>query len=479
MSFWGIEVKPAKPVTHVFDQTRGRLRISQATLGIGSANTKSLVQCNVGNKAPLFLCALLPERTESCHLDLEFEEAENVVFSVLGPRSIHLTGYYVGKSSNAHLGGGGSDTESYGEDVGYTDTDVSNECSDEDEYEDSFIDDGEPEVLPSSPISSDEDVAAEGSKRGNQWLRKKHQVIDSDDDENTPENEASPKKLSSQSGEDSGKVTVQAENGVGGTEENVDISDAETAKSEKPSKKRKSKSDNAKSVEVPVEVKPLAEEGSANGQKLKKRRKGNKGEKVDECKDSCPINTHEKVKQNLEATNTVKDLIETPDENKLQSSAQNDDANCGVANGQHMKKHEKKKNKKTKVVDEGANNGVSVESCGIRTLSNGLTTEDLAIGEADGKIATPGKKVKIYYTGILKENKQVFDSNIGETPFKFRLGDKRIIDGWNIGLEGMRVGGKRRLVIPPSMGYGSQGGGENIPPNSWLIYEVELVGVLK
>ncbi|CAH9103642.1 unnamed protein product [Cuscuta europaea] len=478
MSFWGIEVKPAKSVTHVFDQTRGRLRISQATLGIGSANTKSLVQCKVGNKPPHFLCALLPERTESCHLDLEFEEAENVVFSVVGSRSIHLTGYYVGKSSSAHLGGGGSDTESYGEDVGHTDTDVSNECSDEDEYEDSFIDDGEPEVLP-SPISSDENVAAEGSKKGNRWFRKKHQVIDSDDDENTPENEASPKKLSSQSGEDSGKVTVQAENGVGGTEENVDISDAETAKSEKPSKKRKNKSDNAKSIEVPVEVKPLAEEGSANSQKLKKRRKGNKGEKVDECKDSSPINTHEKVKQNLEATNTVKDLIETADENQLQTSAQNDEANCGVANGQHVKKHEKKKNKNTKVVDEGANNGLSVESYGIRTLSNGLTTEDLAIGEADGKVATPGKKVKIYYTGILKENKQVFDSNIGETPYKFRLGDKRIIDGWNIGLEGMRVGGKRRLIIPPSMGYGSQGGGENIPPNSWLIYEVELVGVHK
>nr|GMD71597.1 peptidyl-prolyl cis-trans isomerase FKBP43 [Ipomoea batatas] len=121
--------------------------------------------------------------------------------------------------------------------------------------------------------------------------------------------------------------------------------------------------------------------------------------------------------------------------------------------------------------------GPNVESSLVRTLSNGLTIEDLSMGEADGKVASPGRKVKVYYTGMLRENGQVFDSNIGKTPYKFRLGDKHIIDGWNIGVEGMRVGDKRRLTVPPSMGYGSQGGGENIPPNSWLVYEIELVGV--
>ncbi|VFQ75745.1 unnamed protein product [Cuscuta campestris] len=494
MSFWGIEVRPGKPVTHRFDRTRGRLRISQATLGIGSARTKSLVQCNVGNKTPLFLCALLPEKTESCHLDLEFEEDGEVVFSVLGPRSAHLTGYYVSKSSYTHLGG--SDTESFGEDIAFSDTEVSNQCSDEDEYEDSFIDDGEPEVLLSTPVSSDGDVP--GKKKGKlKRLRKKHHVVESEE-ENTSEDEVTAKKISSPSVEKSGKVT-RAENGGRSKDdkvENVDNTDAEPAKNEKPSKKRKKNTDDAKEcLEVPKETESLAQERSEDGPKLKKRNKGSKGDKLNEFKDSSPADAHNKAKQHVEGSNTGKNLPETTEANTLQTSAQSIDADCVILDGDHSaKKREKKKKKKSKNVDEGANNtdlpgdemvvidldtGTKVESGGMRTLSNGLTIEDLAMGEADAKVATPGRKVKVYYTGTLKENGQVIDTNVGDTPRKFRLGDKHIIEGWNIGLEGMRVGGKRRLVIPPSLGYGSQEGGENIPPNSWLIYEIELVGVRK
>ena len=72
-------------------------------MGIGSAIQKSLVQCNVGNKSPVFLCALLPDKTESCHLDLEFEEADQVLFSVIGPRSVYLTGYYLGGGRHSNL----------------------------------------------------------------------------------------------------------------------------------------------------------------------------------------------------------------------------------------------------------------------------------------------------------------------------------------------------------------------------------------
>lgn len=69
---------------------------SQATLGTGTATKKSVVQCNVGNNSPVFLCSLFPEKAESCQLNLEFEEANEVVFSVIGPRSVHLTGYFLG-----------------------------------------------------------------------------------------------------------------------------------------------------------------------------------------------------------------------------------------------------------------------------------------------------------------------------------------------------------------------------------------------
>lgn len=128
-------------------------------MGIGDGVAKSLVQCNVGNKTPVFLCALLPDKTECCHLDLEFEEADDVIFSVLGPRSVYLTGYYVGKSLHRN----DSDTESYGEDIANTDNEVSNQCSDEDDYEDSFInDDDDPVAFPSSPAPSDGDGDGDG-----------------------------------------------------------------------------------------------------------------------------------------------------------------------------------------------------------------------------------------------------------------------------------------------------------------------------
>lgn len=71
---------------------------TQATLGLGTAEGRSILQCNIGNKSPVFLCTLYPVNSESLQVNLEFEEADDVVFSVLGPRSIFLSGYYVSTS---------------------------------------------------------------------------------------------------------------------------------------------------------------------------------------------------------------------------------------------------------------------------------------------------------------------------------------------------------------------------------------------
>ena len=69
---------------------------------MGLARKKSIVQCNVGNKRPVFVCCLFPEKAECCQLNLEFEESDEVVFSVIGPRAVHLTGYYLPTSSLNH-----------------------------------------------------------------------------------------------------------------------------------------------------------------------------------------------------------------------------------------------------------------------------------------------------------------------------------------------------------------------------------------
>ena len=107
---------------------------------------------------------------------------------------------------------------------------------------------------------------------------------------------------------------------------------------------------------------------------------------------------------------------------------------------------------------------------------------DVTIGE--GAVATEGQNVSVHYTGWLFEPEATdkhgtkFDSSVDRgQPFQFPLGGGRVIKGWDQGVEGMKVGGKRTLIIPPEMGYGARGAGRTIPPNATLIFDVELLGV--
>jgi FKBP-type peptidyl-prolyl cis-trans isomerase FkpA len=110
-----------------------------------------------------------------------------------------------------------------------------------------------------------------------------------------------------------------------------------------------------------------------------------------------------------------------------------------------------------------------------KITDSGLKYEDLSVG--DGAVAEAGQSVTVHYTGWL-QNGSVFDSSVErDDPFRFRLGKGQVIRGWDEGITGMRVGGRRRLTIPPQLGYGAAGAGGVIPPNATLVFEVELLGV--
>ena len=106
---------------------------------------------------------------------------------------------------------------------------------------------------------------------------------------------------------------------------------------------------------------------------------------------------------------------------------------------------------------------------------SGLQIEELKVG--DGAEAAAGQQVSVHYTGWLT-NGTKFDSSVDRgAPFGFTLGAGMVIAGWDQGVAGMRVGGKRKLTIPPELGYGPSGAAGVIPPNATLVFEVELLGI--
>lgn len=109
------------------------------------------------------------------------------------------------------------------------------------------------------------------------------------------------------------------------------------------------------------------------------------------------------------------------------------------------------------------------------TTSSGLQYEDLLVGQ--GAVAQAGQFVTVHYTGWLTNGRK-FDSSLDRgDPFSFHLGQGQVIAGWDEGVQGMQIGGKRKLTIPPDLGYGRYGAGGVIPPDATLVFEVELLGV--
>jgi len=109
------------------------------------------------------------------------------------------------------------------------------------------------------------------------------------------------------------------------------------------------------------------------------------------------------------------------------------------------------------------------------TTATGLVYEDVAIGE--GGEAVRGTRVSVHYTGWLTDGTKFDSSKDRGDPFRFNLGAGQVIAGWDEGVTGMKVGGTRKLTIPPQLGYGARGAGGVIPPNATLVFEVELLGV--
>ncbi|KAK9672753.1 hypothetical protein RND81_12G121900 [Saponaria officinalis] len=438
MTFWGVEVKPGKPFTLKSDELGGSLILTQATLGTGSSSKKSILQVNVGDKQPIYLCSLLPEKSECFTLNLEFNEEEDVMFSVVGPTSIHLSGY-VQRSEPDDDDEEDDDCEldCCAEDIAETESEDS-EFESEDEDGDDFIDDDDMSMYPSSTIPNsgvvieeiEEDDEPEIKKGENKKAKKKKELPATNSDKKTQQQIV---------------VKGNTETCVWESEDEdgfpVSISQANTgSKTDDKGKSEEKKNDaNLKRKVDAMDQEPKSDangavDGDASEGKKKKNRK-------------------KKKKARIEKDETVANVEQSAGE---------------VANVKDGQKITEAVNETKESKDKPAK---------IRTYSNGLIVEEMEMGKPNGKRASPGKKVSVRYIGKLKNNGKIFDSNTGKSPFKFRLGVGQVIKGWDVGVEGMRVGDKRRLTIPPAMGYGAKGAPPDIPQNAWLVFDVELVDV--
>ena len=106
---------------------------------------------------------------------------------------------------------------------------------------------------------------------------------------------------------------------------------------------------------------------------------------------------------------------------------------------------------------------------------SGLEIEDQIVG--DGEDAIAGQTVEVHYTGWLTDGTKFDSSHDRDQTFSFKLGAGQVIAGWDQGVAGMKIGGARKLTIPPEMGYGERGAGGVIPPNATLVFKVELIGL--
>ncbi|KAF0912168.1 hypothetical protein E2562_013056 [Oryza meyeriana var. granulata] len=421
MAFWGVEVKAGKPYAHRHDPSHGRLRICQATLGSCDSAARTVVQCNVGSKTPIILCSLNPKLAEMCHLEVELEEDDEVVFSVLGQSSIHLSGYYLRSSGRSSAGD--DESESYGEDVGESDTDEEFNASD-DSYESDFIDDGDVEVSDgkcrsdsvddddacSTPDHHKEKVKVEKRRR----LKKQHPA-DSSDDNNSDSPYKPAVRRNARSIFDSG------------SEDEDDM----------PISVSSAKKENTKDIGDDETKYP---NGDSNDDTIKTSIRAKKRKSDAISQDHAPL---------IDATDANGSLVSKRE-------------------GRTKKKSKKKGGNQLEVEDGKRSNKV-------RTLEDGLIVEDLSTGNLDAEMASNGSKVYIKYVGTLQDGK-IVESNVGEKPYKFKLGAGKVIRGWDVGICGMRVGDKRKLTVPPAMCYGSKAVGE-VPKNSSIIYEIELMKV--
>jgi len=430
--FWGLVIKPGKRYETTVQEP---FRITKACVEPATAKDGKITSVYVENDInEEFIIANLNLKSFNEGLDLSFNEGEKICFKVDGSGTVHLTGNLL-------------DDPPPGADMfDMDDSEDDSEAMEDSEEETVEAGDKIKEVSEkeAAKLKRKKEQAENGKKKKAKVSENGDSTIDTtvgdlDDTNNFAEEEDSEDDDDDddESDDDSDEATTDVTTDFADTtaadddsDDDDDDSDEESEEESKPEpKKSKQKEETPKKEGKSKEVKTPKQEV-----KTPKSEKKAEAGKTPKQETKTPKQEAKTPKQDAK---TPKQETKTP---KQEAKAPKDDS--------------KTPGKTPK-----------------RTIKGGIQVED--IKEGSGPECKPGSSVGMYYEGRLKSNNKKFDGLKAGDPFKFKLGGGQVIKGWDLGILGMKVGGKRKLTIPPKLAYGESGAPPDIPPNSTLVFDIE------
>jgi FK506-binding nuclear protein len=485
--FFGLIVEAGKTYEQLNELP---LRISMASIGPnekGEVGTKRTYLKFRSEDKDYVVCSLTPEKNETQMLDLVFEPGDELSFLTTGDCAVHLVGNYM---LNDYPSMGDSDDEE-------------DDDSEEDESMlDDEIDSDEAGVMDSKllgiqKVGASKKVASKAAaSKSSEAGETSEEEGDSDDSEAS---EAGAWMDMDDNEEELSEIDLMRHaagikrkaNGkplpippAGKKAKIVELVDAE--------ENIKAPNVTPDSLKVAPSVSLNTPEVRGNGADQKKNKKAEKQRKqkerrekknaakaLDETKstgvsnvESAPLAVGGKGKKHLSEGNSATNLQSAKAVAKQMEKEPKSNGVTPTAkpNGESSSPS-KPENTSTPNGDENSN----AKGLKKKTFPNGLQFEDVILGK--GPRAKPGRNVTVRYIGKLASNGKVFDANTDGTPFDFKLGQGSVIKGWDFGINGMYVGGTRKIIIPPSMGYGAKGSSPKIPPNATLEFEIKLLHV--
>ncbi|XP_071499273.1 46 kDa FK506-binding nuclear protein-like [Diadema antillarum] len=443
--FWGLTIEPGKHYSQTVEQS---FHVSMAALDTRekSGITQLLVR---HEKAEFLLCTLIygdkhPFPCFQQQLNLNLSEGSEISFYTEGKGTIHLTGYLVTDNPVDFSQGLLEQAESLL-------MDEEEEEEEEDDEEDDETD-SEEESSSSADVSLLQMIENAGDEDDD----------DSDGEEWTPDKAKKSKEKSAKKKKRKSQLEPVADEATFST---VKKKRKAAVEAQALSKNELAEADGDEDDEEnDGDFIPAAADGDDDDDDDSNE----DGDDDDDGDDSEEDEEEDKPKSTKENKSQIKREAGSGQDAGVSTNGQKSEGK----GGQPLKnaKGDNKENIQAQKKEKAVKRQPEAQKTKVK-LQSGTSIEDIKLGE--GKVAKPGRKVFVYYKGVFANNHKEFDSKLTGKPFMFILGRGEVIKGWDEGVRGMKVGGKRRLTVPPSQGYGRERTGP-IPPNSTLVFEVEL-----